>query len=848
MKANQQTMKSCPRIAKAAYIKKYLIRTSVHSNSCTNTFLNHHNESYGCNTHLRNLYYQVQSIIKQQTWTEYPKYHCRNDGFSCTFQEAGTQPRNVRSSHSNSNMSCDDITISLCQSDTSLTRGVCDNDGHLDCQSDYLQLKGSTAARVPLKEQTLSLFFLKQTCHPTSFTSWLKPHICSVPLRNISTHQGLRHSSLSRIFYNGTSLSAITNQRSRAWRCASPTARLPYYVQCRHFTKNVNFLEEDVVTTSEIQKFLAESDMKFEQGFTCFITTCPKLNKKKGSCATDKLYINMTTGHFLCGACGKLGGWHELKDNISLTASLKKKKIYECFKDVDSVQHLKKDLSRVMETWSDTLPVKDLTEEQVEQLRSDLDCQTINKATLEKFGVQYNPGNRCLVFPYHNLHGEVLGLKKITCRLAETDGARTLRETSVPRTGSLGLFGWNTIGADTKEVVMTTSELNAMAAYQETKVPALSLPRGYAVLAQEVLPSLERFKKILLWFGDDIRAWAGAKQFANKLNSKRCFVIRPTSEDPSPFRALNQGLRLKAILSKAKPLSHKSIVSFPQLRQEVFSELAHVEQVSGVKWRRYPALNRLLKGHRRGELTVFTGPTGSGKTTFMSDYSLDLCMQGVNTMWGSFEINNVRLGKMMLTQFAMKNLSKNLHEFDHWANWFEELPMFFMTFHGQESIKRVIETMSHAVYVHDIAHIIVDNLQFMMGVNGDMTDRFTRQDMIISAFRRFATTMNCHVSLVIHPRKEKDTDELTTASIFGSAKASQEADNVLLLQDKRLSSLRGRKYVQVTKNRFDGELGIMLLKFDKESLSFAVRDKPKKPDGKKLEEVEEEKVETEENV
>jgi len=42
-------------------------------------------------------------------------------------------------------------------------------------------------------------------------------------------------------------------------------------------------------------------------------------------------------------------------------------------------------------------------------------------------------------------------------------------------------------------------------------------------------------------------------------------------------------------------------------------------------------LNTLLKGHRRGELTVFTGPTGSGKTTFISDYSLDLCTQGVCT-------------------------------------------------------------------------------------------------------------------------------------------------------------------------------------------------------------------------
>ena len=37
-----------------------------------------------------------------------------------------------------------------------------------------------------------------------------------------------------------------------------------------------------------------------------------------------------------------------------------------------------------------------------------------------------------------------------------------------------------------------------------------------------------------------------------------------------------------------------------------------------------------MKGHRPGELTIFTGPTGSGKTTLMSELSLDLCQQGVS--------------------------------------------------------------------------------------------------------------------------------------------------------------------------------------------------------------------------
>lgn len=78
-----------------------------------------------------------------------------------------------------------------------------------------------------------------------------------------------------------------------------------------------------------------------------------------------------------------------------------------------------------------------------------------------------------------------------------------------------------------------------------------------------------------------------------------------------------------------------------------------------------------------------------------------------------------------------------------------------------------------------------------------MYSRFWKQDEIVGKFRNFATMYNCHVTMIIHPRKERSDEELTTSSIFGSAKASQEADNVLIIQDNRLTSLRGKKYLQV---------------------------------------------------
>lgn len=48
---------------------------------------------------------------------------------------------------------------------------------------------------------------------------------------------------------------------------------------------------------------------------------------------------------------------------------------------------------------------------------------------------------------------------------------------------------------------------------------------------------------------------------------------------------------------------------------------------------------------------------------------------------------------------------------------------------------------------------------------------------------------------------------------------------MLIIQDRRLTAIRGKKYLQVAKNRYSGDLGIMPLDFDKEGLSYATKRK-----------------------
>jgi twinkle protein len=202
----------------------------------------------------------------------------------------------------------------------------------------------------------------------------------------------------------------------------------------------------------------------------------------------------------------------------------------------------------------------------------------------------------------------------------------------------------------------------------------------------------------------------------------------------------------------------------------------------------------------------------------LGQLSLDFAEQGISTLWGSFEIKNTRLIHKMLQQFAREPLpiggfgyQSKLEEI---ANNFESLPLYFLKFHGGSDIDEVMGAMDYATYVHDVQHIILDNMQFMISRKSTNSsfDKFDVQDMAVEKFRKFATEKNVHVTLVVHPRKENEGARLDISSIYGSAKATQEADLVLILQNDGR-----RKFVEVKKNRYDGTLGLCPLFFERQS-------------------------------
>jgi len=78
---------------------------------------------------------------------------------------------------------------------------------------------------------------------------------------------------------------------------------------------------------------------------------------------------------------------------------------------------------------------------------------------------------------------------------------------------------------------------------------------------------------------------------------------------------------------------------------------------------------------------------------------------------------------------------------------------YFLRFFGSTDVEKVLDAMEYAVYVHDVEHVVLDNLQFMMGTaSGKGYEKFDAQERALELFRKFASEHNVHLSIVIHPR------------------------------------------------------------------------------------------------
>lgn len=131
-----------------------------------------------------------------------------------------------------------------------------------------------------------------------------------------------------------------------------------------------------------------------------------------------------------------------------------------------------------------------------------------------------------------------------------------------PSGGQIGFFGLNLLRPDCKIVVITEGEFDAMAVFEATGLPAISLPNGASNLPTQLIAYLERVERIYLWMDNDEAGQLNVESFANKLGLKRTYIVQ-TDLDSRLFSPSQRCQRCPAKRPSAGPKLHRKGVANP---------------------------------------------------------------------------------------------------------------------------------------------------------------------------------------------------------------------------------------------------------------------------------------------
>uniref|UniRef100_A0A7E4VJS8 SF4 helicase domain-containing protein n=1 Tax=Panagrellus redivivus TaxID=6233 RepID=A0A7E4VJS8_PANRE len=378
-----------------------------------------------------------------------------------------------------------------------------------------------------------------------------------------------------------------------------------------------------------------------------------------------------------------------------------------------------------------------------------------------------------------------------------------------------GIFGYHMVTPSDRRVILVTNERDALAVYAATGgMLCLALPNAEKV-DHSVLPYLEDFDTVHFWFPAIHEKYA--REYATYLAGARCYIV---TRKERPIELIRED-RIKdvkrALHEEAARVRNPGFRSMGEVREDVKNEIIlNKSKMAGIaQWKRFDILNHYLKGFRPSELTVLTGGTGTGKTTFVCEYALDLYAQGVRTLFCSFEMPEEKILKWMLVQYAALPLHRveNHPSVEMWLDRFERTKSDLVVMKTDEFRDKTVTEIAGAIREQivsgGIQHVVIDNLQFLVNLvtlhndKSSAIERYHLQDRFVGLLRSLVTDYRVHVTLVVHPRKVEG-EEIDIQHIGGSSRVIQEADNVLAIQRHRdeIDKRKFRKYLYILKNRY----------------------------------------------
>jgi len=238
---------------------------------------------------------------------------------------------------------------------------------------------------------------------------------------------------------------------------------------------------------------------------------------------------------------------------------------------------------------------------------------------------------------------------------------------------------------------------------------------------------------------------------------------------------------------------------------------------------------KLFGGFNRGELNIFAGGSGAGKSLFLANLGVNWAMEGMNVIYLSFELSEalvaMRIDSMM-TDIPTKEIFKDLDGV--------EMKVKLM---GKKSGAFQIKYMPSGKNANDIRSyvkeyeiktgrkvdvLLIDYLDLMMPMSRKVSpsDLFIKDKFVSEELRNLAMeSKTVFVTASQLNRGAVEEIEFDHSHISGGLSKIQTADNVIGIFTSRAMRERGRYQIQLMKTRSSSGVGAKIdLEFDVDSL------------------------------
>lgn len=219
-------------------------------------------------------------------------------------------------------------------------------------------------------------------------------------------------------------------------------------------------------------------------------------------------------------------------------------------------------------------------------------------------------------------------------------------------------------------------------------------------------------------------------------------------------------------------------------------------------------IDKYIKGFALGEMSVWSGGNGSGKSTVLNQIAIESILQGYNTLIFSGELKDSRLLKWFNLQLCgKKNLSYNettdtLYPKDPETTMkITNNKLFIYDNEIGNNIKTILQAIKEAVKQKHVKMVILDNLM-SMNLSSYGGDKYEVQTSFVTDLSNLAKKLNIHIHFVCHPRKS--TNFLRKYDISGTADLTNIADNVFIVH--RVSNDFKNQIKDMYKRKSDDEL------------------------------------------